>query len=318
MNITLEQRNAQKLYNYINVANQNVQNRDIYFFIKYAVKTLLNQIKLTKQDHDAITNLINPFLRELSSSNWQLKNFDPKLYDKFLHDFYNKVNFNAIDTTFMFKCKDLLEISPVKNDLYKRRMEYFAKKLPKIPFGNNNINNNYGNQNNFNVPSTNTQSHQPVNPFAGTTVPTTSQQPVNPFDNTNIPAISQQPINPFASNISSISQQPVNPFEGINNNSDNYGYGNSGPYSYNFNQPPAQNINNNNNETNLLRAKPPNMQNPNEININNNKRKIPDDIKEKIKKELELVSENILSGKIEDSRKHSVEAMILFKKAFPE
>jgi hypothetical protein len=60
------------------------------------------------------------------------------------------------------------------------------------------------------------------------------------------------------------------------------------------------------------------MQNPNEININNNKRKIPDDIKEKIKKELELVSENILSGKIEDSRKHSVEAMILFKKAFPE
>ena len=317
MNITLEQRNAQKLYNYINVANQNVQNKDIYFFIKYAVKTLLNQIKLTKQDHDAITNLINPFLRELSSSNWQLKNFDPKLYDKFLHDFYNKVNFNAIDTTFMFKCKDLLEISPVKNDLYKRRMEYFAKKLPKILISNNNINNSYGNKNIFNAPSTTPQSHQPANPFAGTTVSTTSQQPVNPFNNTNIPTTNQQPINPFASNISSTSQQPVNPFEGINNDSDNYGYGNSGPYSYNFNQPPAQNINNNN-ETNLLRAKPPNMQNPNEININNNKRKIPDDIKEKIKKELELVSENILSGKIEDSRKHSVEAMMLFKKVFPE
>ena len=317
MNITLEQRNAQKLYNYINVANQNVQNKDIYFYMKYAAKTLLNQIKLTKQDHDAITNLINPFLRELSSSKWEIKNFDPKLYDKFLHDFYNKVNFNTIDTTFMFKCRDLLEISPVKNDLYKRRMEYFAKKLPKIPFGNNNINNNYGNQNNFNTPSTNTISHQPVNPFGGNIVSPTSQQPVNPFENTNIPSTSQQPINPFASNISSTSQQPVNPFEGINNDSDNYGYGNNSPYSYNFNQPPAQNINNNN-ENNLLRANPPNLQNPNDMIINNNKRKIPDDIKVKIIKELQLVSENILSGKIEDSRKHSVEAMILFKKVFPE
>ena len=318
MNITLEQRNAQKLYNYINVANQNIQNKDIYFYMKYAAKTLLNQIKLTKQDHDAITNLINPFLRELSSSKWEIKNFDPKLYDKFLHDFYNKVNFNTIDNTFMFKCRDLLEISPVKNDLYKRRMEYFAKKLPKIPFGNNNINNNYGNQNNFNAPSTNNISHQPVNPFGGNIVSPTSQQPVNPFENTNISATSHQPINPFASNISSTSQQPVNPFEGINNDSDNYGYGNNSPYSYNFNQPPAQNINNNNNENNLLRAKPPNMQNPNEMNFNNNKRKIPDDIKVKIIKELQLVSENILSGKIEDSRKHSVEAMILFKKVFPE
>jgi len=317
MNITLEQRNAQKLYNYINVANQNVQNKDIYFYMKYAAKTLLNQIKLTKQDHDAITNLINPFLRELSSSKWEIKNFDPKLYDKFLHDFYNKVNFNTIDTTFMFKCRDLLEISPVKNDLYKRRMEYFAKKLPKIPLGNNNINNNYGNQNNFNTPSTNTISHQPVNPFGGNIVSPTSQQPVNPFENTNIPSTSQQPINPFASNISSTSQQPVNPFEGINNDSDNYGYGNNSPYSYNFNQPPAQNINNNN-ENNLLRANPPNLQNPNDMIINNNKRKIPDDIKVKIIKELQLVSENILSGKIEDSRKHSVEAMILFKKVFPE
>lgn len=313
MNITLEQRNAQKLYNYINVANQNIQNRDIYFYLKYGVKTMLNQIKLTKQDHDAITNLINPFLRELSTSKWELKNFDPNLYDKFLHDFYSGVNFNTIDTTFMFKCKDLLEISPVKNDLYKRRMEYFAKKLPKILPSNNNINNNYGNKNNFNSPSINTQSHQLANPFAGTNVSSTSQQPVNPFGNTNAPSTSQQPINPFAS----ISQQPVNPFEGINNDSD-YGYGNNGPYSYNFNQPTTQNINNNNNENNLLRAKPPNMQNPNEVKLNNNKRKIPEDIKVKIIKELQLVSENILSGKIEDSRKHSVEAMILFKKVFPE
>jgi hypothetical protein len=317
MNITLEQRNAQKLYNLINVANQNVQNKDIYFFIKYAVKTMLNQIKITKQDHDAISNLINPFLRELSSSNWEIKNFDPKLYDKFLHDFYNKVNFNTIDTNFMFKCRDLLEISPVKNDLYKRRMEYFAKKLPKILIDNNNINNNYGNKNIFNAPSTTPQSHQPANPFAGTTVSTTSQQPVNPFNNTNIPTTNQQPINPFASNISSTSQQPLNPFEGITD-SDNYGYGNSGPYSFNFNQPIAENVNNNNNGKNLLRASPPNVQNPTDMNLQNNKRKIPDDIKVKIIKELQLVSENILNGKIDDSRKHSVEAMILFKKVFPE
>ena len=306
MNITLEQRNAQKLYNYINVADQNVQNKDIYYFLKYSVKTLLNQIKLTKQDHDAIVNLITPFWRELSTSKWEPRNFDPKLYDKFLHDFYNKVDFRVIDTTFMFKCKDLLEISPVKNDLYRRRMEYFDKKLPKITLS-----------------STNSQSPQPVNPFGGTSVQTSSQQPINPFNNYNALNTSQQPINPFANNnFSNPNQKPVNPFEGINNDSDNYGYGNSGPYSYNFNQPIAQNNNsnnnNNNNEKNFLRAMPPNMQNQNDMNLKNNKKKIPEDIKVKIIKELQLVSENILNGKIEDSRKHSIEAMILFKKVFPE
>ena len=61
------------------------------------------------------------------------------------------IDFKKISTEFMFKCKDLLEISPVKNDLYRRRMEYFDKKLPKItqfnnvakaPIQNNNMNYN--------------------------------------------------------------------------------------------------------------------------------------------------------------------------------
>ena len=50
MNITLEQRNAQKLFNILNVANQNVQNRDIYFYLKNYVRTMISQLKLSHND----------------------------------------------------------------------------------------------------------------------------------------------------------------------------------------------------------------------------------------------------------------------------
>jgi hypothetical protein len=162
MNITLEQRNAKKLYNLLEVANQNVQNRDIYFYLKYYVKTMINQLRMSQKDYEILSGHVNAFSNELASSHWELRQLDPQKYDKFLNDFYNKVDFKKISIEFMFKCKDILEISPVKNDLYRRRMEFFDKKLPKISqfsnttntsMQNNNMNfnnNNYmGNNNNY-------------------------------------------------------------------------------------------------------------------------------------------------------------------------
>ena len=83
MNITLEQRNIKKLYNYIEVANQNVQNRDIYFYLKYYVKTMINQMKIPKQDYEILSGHMNAFANELASSHWEIRQFDPKKYDKF-------------------------------------------------------------------------------------------------------------------------------------------------------------------------------------------------------------------------------------------
>ena len=287
MNITLEQRNAQKLYNYINVANQFAQNKDIYFYLKYNVKTMINQLKISKQDYEALLGHINVFTNELARSHWEPRQFDPKKYDKFLNDFYGKVDFSKIDTTFMLKCKDLLEISQNKNDLYRRRMEFFDKKLPQ--FSSNNLlrtqiqmknNNYYNNSNNANI-LTNTQSSQPINPFAG-----------------------------------------------INEESNPYGNGQNSPYNYMGNSPYQQNNNINNNQK--LNAIPPSKMNDlinnsnNIYGINNNtnfeskKKKIPDDIKARIIKELQMVSEEIVNGKIDNCRKHSVEALILFNKVMPE
>ena len=136
-NITLEQRNAQKLNNLLNIANLNVKNKDIYFFLKCNVKVLLNKLQLSPKDLEILSGHVSAFSNELTSSKWDLRKFDPKKYQKFLDDLFNKIDFRKVDTEFMFKCKDLLEISPIKDELYKKRMEFFDKKLPKI--GNNTV-----------------------------------------------------------------------------------------------------------------------------------------------------------------------------------
>lgn len=150
--MSIEQRNAQKLYNLINIANINNKNRDIYFFIKCNVKVLLNKIKISSKDLEILSGHMTAFTTELKTSKWDLGHFDAKKYEKFLNDFFDKVDFRKVDTEFMFKCRDLLEISPIKNVLYTKRMEFFDKKLPKIGTeiesqNNNNINNKQDKEN---------------------------------------------------------------------------------------------------------------------------------------------------------------------------
>ena len=300
MNITLEQRNAQKLHNLINVANQFVMNRDIYFFIKNNVKNMINQVKIPTKDYEILSGHIQAFNNELSSSNWDPRQFDPNKYDKFLNDFYSTVDFKKISNEFMFKCKDLLEISPVKNDLYRRRMEFFDKKLPKISQFHNTTTKPQMQNNNMHFNKTNTlNTHNTLN-------------------------------------TKKVEAQPVNPFEGMNNNSP-YGncYGNNNNNNNNY---PYDNIgllnnqcqiNNNNNERAVLRGQ--NLQSPltmNKNNINNNNmisnnmmeyrpKKIPENMKSKIIQELQKISEEIGGGKIDVCRRHAVETVLLFKQIFP-
>jgi hypothetical protein len=303
MNITIEKRNAQKLFNLLNVANSNVQNKDIYFYLKYYVKTMVNQMPLSKEDYEVLIGHVHAFSNELSVAKWELRQFDPKKYDKFLNDFYTKVDFKKADTELMFKCKDILEVSPNKNDLYRRRMEFLDKKLPKISSSSNFQNNNFNN-----IQKPNVDSHKPVNPFAG----------INYMDS--------------------------NPYESLHKHEENRNIAsNIGQSHYQEN-----NIENNNKEKNILRAQPPssinNNWNNNNLDLNENinlyhqmtkkntlnnnandtynfqkkKKIIPEDIKAKIIKELNAISEDLTSGKVTDCKMHSAEIVLLFKKIFPE
>ena len=301
MNITLEQRNAQKLFNLLNVANLNVQNRDIYCYLKNYVKTMINQYKLSAKDYEILSGHLNAFNNELKQSPWDIKQFDPNKYDKFLNDFYTKVNFNKIDIEFMFKCKDILEVSPVKNDLYRRRMEFFDKKLPKILPGNYNVlNKTQLHNNNINVNNNNNMNanNMPVNPFAGI-----NNQGSSPYGNYNMG--NQSPYQANASNNNErniLREQPPtknkNPINNINNMNNN------------------MNNNNNNNMNNNMNN---NINNVNNMyNFENKKKIIPEDIKKKIINELNKISEDIIAGKIDSCRKHSVESIVLFKQIFPD
>jgi hypothetical protein len=303
MNITIEERNAQKLFNLLNVANLNVQNRDIYCYLKNYVKTTINSFKLSPKDREILIGHINAFNNELSQSPWDIRQFDPNKYDAFLNDFYKKVNFNKIDVQFMFKCKDILEVSPVKNDLYRRRMEFLDKKLPKISPGTNNVLNKTQMQNNNTSINMNknmnlNKMNAPVNPFAGI-----NNQNSSPYNNYN-----NGPYNMGG-------QSPYQQINNTSNNNDVKTMLRGQPPTKSINQ--INNINNNLNNANTLNNN--NLNNVNNMyNFENKKKIIPEDIKKKIINELNKVSEDIVNGKIASCRSHSVEALILFKQIFPD
>ena len=53
--MTLEQRNAQKLNNLLSMANINIKNKDIYYFLKYNVKILFPKLMLSQQDSEILS-----------------------------------------------------------------------------------------------------------------------------------------------------------------------------------------------------------------------------------------------------------------------
>ena len=106
---------------------------------------------------------------------------------------------------------------------------------------------------------------------------------------------------------------------------------NSNPYSQNFESSSHQQnisntntnvVNENENNKQLLRSIPRTG-----LNLNNNAnngpdtykpKKIPENIKENIIKELKKISNVIYNGKIDSCRQHSVEALLYFKQIFPD
>ena len=368
MNITLEQRNAQKLFNIINVANLNNNNKDIYFYLKNYVKVMINQLKLNKNDYEVLMGHVNAITNEIVSAHWDIRKFDTSKYDKFLNDFYSKVDFRIIDTDFMFKCKDMLEVSSNRNDLYRRRMEFFDKKLPKIlPSNNNSLKQTQNQNNNFNnknINQTNNANSMPVNPFAGINLQESNpyafaknngpynnfnQSPYQEINNNNNKNIlrAQPPSMKKNNNMNNVNNMNkannmdnINNFNNMNNmnnmnninnmnnanNNNNNNNMNNANYMNNVNN--MNKINNTDDLNNIYKANTMNnininTNNFNDMNMNMNnmekkkKIKIPEDLKLKIINELKIVSDDI-NNDIINCRKHSVEALLLFKQIFPD
>ena len=145
--LTQEQRNAQKLYNYIGIAN-NIKNMslNVYFFLKnYAFNKAIN-MKLPPSDNKKINDLMNHFYNELRSTGWDSRRMSLNEYNSFLEYFYSTMDFNTIDLNNLFLCRDLLEVIPL-DELGKQRMEYFNKKIEKFKKENNDKNDNKYNNN---------------------------------------------------------------------------------------------------------------------------------------------------------------------------
>ena len=318
--MTLEQRNSQKLNNLLNMANLNIKNMDIYYFLKYNVKILFPKLSLSKQDSEIMSGHVTAINSELSNSKWEIKQFDPQKYQKFLNDLFNKVDFRKVDNNFMFKCRDLLEISPVKDDLYKRRLEFFDKKLPKIGnniMSQNNPNDAFNNLLNA-VNMVNTMLNKPTKiQKQNNNIANIQNKPVNPFGNMN------QNININNNKVQKNTNNnlPVNPFADMNSNPYAQNF-ESSPYQQNISSTNTNVMDENNNNKQLLHSIPQTG-----LNTNNNTNKIPDPykqkkipeyIKENIIKELKIISNDIYNGKIDSCRQHSVEALLYFKQIFPD
>ena len=95
--LTQEQRNAQKLFNYIGVANS-IKDKyiNVYYFLKnYAFSKSL-KLKLPPPDEKKIIQFMKFFNEELKNAKWDIKHFKSIEYQQFLENFYSKKIFKIL------------------------------------------------------------------------------------------------------------------------------------------------------------------------------------------------------------------------------
>ena len=125
-----QRRNANKLTNLLETAKKYNKNRNIFLFIKWnIIQEMKKNIDLTKEDRNKFNVAAGLAEGEMKVYNWSVEKMVPKEYDDFLEYYYKTINFKAANLDLLYKCKDLLDISPVKNDLYNKRIDYFVKRI---------------------------------------------------------------------------------------------------------------------------------------------------------------------------------------------
>ena len=283
MNIkTIEKRNFLKIFNHLNFANQNKNNKDIYYYIKYIVTLEIDDLQFAPEDKNKLITHRDSIKNEILNAGFDISKFDPTKYSQLVSDYLNKLDFRKVDTDNMYKCKDLLEIDVIKNDLYNKRMDFFNKRLPPTfqnsynPITYERVFNPNNSQNNNNVNNT--------------------KQPVNPFDGIN-----------YGNN------SPYGNYTQVNNSNNNTNNNYNNPNNYNN----TNNINNTNNNNYNNYNNTNNNYNNNNF-VMNKKVMISEDLKNKIIEELRLCGDELNNGRVDKSQKHGLDAVLLFNQVFKD
>jgi hypothetical protein len=125
-------RTLNQFKNYLEIANANMRNQNLYFFLKnYAFTKAYNSlhkdlIDITDSDKKTFDYLLQEFNKEK-----QLFGFNANLtkeeYQNFLEIYYESIDFDTATLEIMEICKDLTEVIYFfggADDLTKRRSKY--------------------------------------------------------------------------------------------------------------------------------------------------------------------------------------------------
>jgi len=121
-----------QLKNYLVIANSNIQNKNLYFFIKNSAFTKAYNIiqkdspEITETDQKTFEYLIQEFKKEKQQFGNNL-NFSRDEYSKFLEEHYSKIDFDNANLETIEMCRDLIELEYAfggLDDLTKRRRKF--------------------------------------------------------------------------------------------------------------------------------------------------------------------------------------------------
>ena len=124
---------------------------NIYYFLKDCGFTRLYKSNGNRFPNPESQNMCNAFQMEMQQANWQRQNMSRDEYNRFLEDFFKKMDFNTIDLDTCQLLKLITEnlgIFGPFDDLTNKRIIYFNKKIdtfkktqPLQPAKNNSFDN---------------------------------------------------------------------------------------------------------------------------------------------------------------------------------
>ena len=153
---------------------------NIYFFLKDCGFTRIYKSYGNRFPNPEVQNMCNQFQGEMGQAKWQRQRMQKDEYNRFMEDFFKKMDFNSIDleTTELLKLlTENLGIFGGFDDLTNKRIIYFNNKIEKLRKSGSYSSSSQSNTNFSNtIPQNNFQSSKSTN------VATNNPSPANTND----------------------------------------------------------------------------------------------------------------------------------------